>query len=304
MKISLDKYLAESFIDENEIYKKDVRDSDNNVIAIKGKDYSAAEFRKIVKQFPEVSNYYSKDVIDVAKAISKKYKLRFVYTIGRQEWNYGGHVTVTARLAGFDQSKSPIVLHSGRASRSQYYNFEFPFKGLWISDSGWLFSDRSVSGYGNIYDMSIMNTTPKTIGQISMVLDAYEKKHGSPFNQREAVKALKKHSVARSRASKMWNTWENGKKGQRFDNAYTRAKEYGRKFGIEMRRPKVNHDEKEIHLYNNSPRELRHPDEYGERAYKMLDSKDYNRYEVAFSKCMQYLEDIAKKMGYNFVASA
>ena len=68
--------------------------------------------------------------------------------------------------------------------------------------------------------------------------------------------------------------------------------------------PYIRSAEKKIYYKTDEPRELRHPDEYGDSADKMLGMKEYDKYEKAQAKISDLIEAFCKKHGYRFVWAA
>ena len=92
----------------------------------------------------------------------------------------------------------------------------------------------------------------------------------------------------------------------RIEKQYDIAKESGRKAHrrIELRMPYIRTAEKKVYYKTDEPRELRHPDEYGESAYNIIDGKDYAKYEAAQAKVSDMIEKFCKKHNFEFVWAA
>ena len=121
--------------------------------------------------------------------------------------------------------------------------------------------------------------------------------NGVPFDLKGAIAAEK----IRVKAVAAWRKIE-----PKVEKQYDIAKEAARNAhrGISIRMPYIRSAEKRVYYKTDEPRELRHPDEYGDRAYDVLDGKDYTKYENAQAKISDTIEAFCKKHGYEFVWAA
>ena len=87
---------------------------------------------------------------------------------------------------------------------------------------------------------------------------------------------------------------------------YNIAKESARKAhrDIQIRAPYIRTGDKTVYYKTDEPREIRHPDEYGDRALAIIDGKDYAKYEAAQSKISDMIESFVAKHGFKFVWAA
>ena len=129
------------------------------------------------------------------------------------------------------------------------------------------------------------------------VFKDFERVNGVPFDLKGAIAAEK----IRVKAVAAWRKIE-----PKVEKQYDIAKEAARNAhrGISIRMPYIRSAEKRVYYKTDEPRELRHPDEYGDRAYDVLDGKDYTKYENAQAKISDIIEAFCKKHGYEFVWAA
>ena len=129
------------------------------------------------------------------------------------------------------------------------------------------------------------------------VFKDFEIVNGEPFDLKGAIANEK----ARKKVVAAWNKLE-----PKVEKQYDIAKEAARNAhrGISIRMPYIRSAEKRVYYKTDEPRELRHPDEYGDRAYDILDGKDYIKYEKAQAKISDLIEPFCKKHGYEFVWAA
>jgi hypothetical protein len=125
----------------------------------------------------------------------------------------------------------------------------------------------------------------------------FERVNGVPFDLKGAIAAEK----IRVKAVAAWRKIE-PKVEKQYDIAKEAARNAHRQINIRM--PYIRSAEKRVYYKTDEPRELRHPDEYGDRAYDIIDGKDYAKYEAAQAKISDLIEAFCKKHGYEFVWAA
>ena len=137
----------------------------------------------------------------------------------------------------------------------------------------------------------------KFMEDIVGIFKDFERVNGQPFDLKGAVAAEK----IRKKAVSAWEKIE-----PKIEKQYDIAKENSRKAHreISIRMPYLRSAEKRVYYKTDEPRELRHPDEYGDGADAALSSKEYTKYENAQAKISDIIEAFCKKHGYEFVWAA
>lgn len=269
-----------------------------------GEPYTLRQFIKIAKKSAEGKESY-KGSYNFGKGIKLAEYLRknmpgglankMKATVYRSAWNYGENLTVTIRLKAGD--KEIFSFSSANSTRQPTYSFSDIFKGtIKPSNPGKpIYKDWGMGVVHGSYQ-SISNFE-EFMSDIVGVFKDFERVNGQPFDLKGAIAAEK----IRVKAVAAWRKIE-----PKVEKQYDIAKEAARNAhrGITIRMPYLRSAEKRVYYKTDEPRELRHPDEYGERAYDVLDGKDYTKYENAQSKISDLIEAFCKKHGYEFVWAA
>ena len=269
-----------------------------------GEPYTLRQFVKIAKKSAEGKEAY-KGTYNFGKGIKLAEYLRknmpgglankMKATVYRSAWNYGENLTVTIRLKAGD--KEIFSFSSANSTRQPRYSFSDIFKGtIKPSNPGKpIYKDWGMGVVHGSYQ-SISNFE-EFMSDIVGVFKDFERVNGQPFDLKGAIAAEK----IRVKAVAAWRKIE-----PKVEKQYDIAKEAARNAHrhITIRMPYLRSAEKRVYYKTDEPRELRHPDEYGERAYDVLDGKDYTKYENAQSKISDLIEAFCKKHGYEFVWAA
>ena len=269
-----------------------------------GEPYTLRQFIKIAKKSAEgkkaykgsynfgkgiqLAEYLRKNLPGIAKSMKAK-----VY---RSAWNYGGNLTVTIELRGKSYSQQIFSFNSANSTRQPTYSFATMFNGtIKPSDPG---KRQTDFGMGTIHgSYQSISSFDKFMEDIVGVFNDFERVHGKPFDVKTALAEFKKEDKIRA----AWNKLE-----PKVEKQYAIAKENARKVSrwIELRSPRLNVGDKAVYYKTDEPRELRHPDEYGDSADRMLNMKEYDKYEKAQAKISDLIEPFCKKFGLEFVWAA
>ena len=269
-----------------------------------GEPYTLRQFIKIAKKSAEGKKAY-KGSYNFGKGIQLAEYLRknmpgglankMKATVYRSAWNYGGNLTVTIKLKAGD--KEIFSFSSANSTRQPTYSFSDIFKGtIKPSNPGKpIYKDWGMGVIHGSYQS--ISSFDEFMSDIVGVFKDFERVNGVPFDLKGAIAAEK----IRVKAVAAWRKIE-----PKVEKQYDIAKEAARNAhrGISIRMPYIRSAEKRVYYKTDEPRELRHPDEYGERAYDVLDGKDYTKYENAQSKISDLIEAFCKKHGYEFVWAA
>ena len=269
-----------------------------------GEPYTLRQFIKIAKKSAEgkkayqgsynfgkgiqLAEYLRKNIPSIAKSMKAK-----VY---RSAWNYGENLTVTIELGGNSYNQTIFSFNSANSTRQPNYSFAKMFNGtIKPSDPG---TRQTDFGMGTIHGsyQSISNFD-KFMEDIVGVFNDFERVHGKPFDVKTALIEFKKEDKIKAEWAKL---------EPKIMKQYNIAKENSRKVSrwIEIRSPRLSIGDKAVYYKTDEPRELRHPDEYGDSADRMMSSKDYTKYENAQAKISDLLEPFCKKHGFEFVWAA
>lgn len=269
-----------------------------------GEPYTLRQFIKIAKKSAEgkdaykrqsnfgkgilLAEYLRKNIPGIAKSMKA--------TVYRSAWNYGGNLTVTIALRGKSYSQQIFKFSSSNSTRQPNYSFTTMFNGtIKPSDPGTRETDFDMGTIHGSYQ-SISNFD-KFMEDIVGVFNDFERVHGKPFDVKTALAEFK----AQDKIKADWAKLE-----PKIDKQYDIAKENAKKVSrwIELRSPRLSISNKAVYYKTDEPRELRHPDEYGDSADRMLSSKEYIKYENAQAKISDLIEPFCKKHGYEFVWAA
>ena len=289
-----------SFINESDVYDEQTRE----LLFADQTEYTLRQFIKIAKKSVEGKEQYKRQSnfgkgIKLAEYLRKnmpgglanKMKAR-VY---RNAWNYGGNLEVSIKLKAGD--KDIFYFGSANSTRQPRYSFSELFNGtIKPSYPGKpIYKDRGMGTVHGSYQ-SISNFE-EFMADIVGVFKDFERVNGEPFDLKGAIANEK----ARKKVVAAWNKLE-----PKVEKQYDIAKENASKvsYYIKLRMPYIRSAEKKIYYKTDEPRELRHPDEYGDSADKMLGMKEYDKYEKAQAKISDLIEAFCKKHGYRFVWAA
>ena len=269
-----------------------------------GDDYTLRQFIKIAKKSQEGKKMYKGDYnfgkgIKLAEYLRKNMPgglaNKMKATVYRSAWNYGGNLTVTIKLKAGDQDI--FSFNSANSTRQPTYSFSDIFKGtIKPSNPGKpIYKDWGMGVIHGSYQS--ISQFDKFMEDIVGVFKDFERVNGQPFDLKGAVAAEK----ARVKVVAAWKKLE-----PKIEKQYDIAKENSRKAHREIiiRMPYIRSAEKRVYYKTDEPRELRHPDEYGDYAEKVLSSKEYTKYENAQAKISDLIEPFCKKHGYEFVWAA
>lgn len=269
-----------------------------------GEPYTLRQFIKIAKKSAEgkrsyngsynfgkgikLAEYLRANIPHIAKSMTAK-----VY---RSAWNYGENLTVTIELGGKSYNQTIFRFNSADSTRQPNYSFATMFNGtIKPSNPG---EPETQFGMGTIHGsyQSISNFD-KFMEDIVGVFNDFERVHGVPFDVKTALAEFKKQDKIRADWAKL---------EPKIEKQYAIAKENARKVSrwIELRSPRLSIADKAVYYKTDEPRELRHPDEYGDSADRMMSSKEYIKYENAQAKISDLIEPFCKKHGFEFVWAA
>ena len=269
-----------------------------------GEPYTLRQFIKIAKKSAEGKEAY-KGTYNFGKGIKLAEYLRknmpgglankMKATVYRSAWNYGENLTVTIKLKAGD--KEIFSFSSANSTRQPTYSFSDIFKGtIKPSNPGKpIYKDWGMGVVHGSYQS--ISSFDEFMSDIVGVFKDFERVNGVPFDLKGAIAAEK----IRVKAVAAWRKIE-----PKVEKQYDIAKEAARNAHrhITIRMPYLRSAEKRVYYKTDEPRELRHPDEYGDSAYDVLDGKDYTKYENAQAKISDIIEAFCKKHGYEFVWAA
>jgi len=269
-----------------------------------GEPYTLRQFVKIAKKSAEGKEAY-KGTYNFGKGIKLAEYLRknmpgglankMKATVYRSAWNYGENLTVTIKLKAGD--KEIFSFSSANSTRQPTYSFSDIFKGtIKPSNPGKpIYKDWGMGVVHGSYQS--ISSFDEFMSDIVGVFKDFERVNGVPFDLKGAIAAEK----IRVKAVAAWRKIE-----PKVEKQYDIAKEAARNAHrhITIRMPYIRSAEKRVYYKTDEPRELRHPDEYGDRAYDIIDGKDYAKYEAAQAKISDLIEAFCKKHGYEFVWAA
>jgi len=285
------KSLNEKFI---------VDEKSNDVLFDSEKLYSISQFIRIAKKSVEGKDAYDRDSnfgkgIKMAEHLKKHLSQhKFTCRVYRTEWNYGGNLVVTIELKGKSFREEVFSYNSANSTRQPNYSFAKMFNGtIKPSAPGKVINDWGMGTIHGSYQ-SISNYD-KFMTDVVGIFNDYERVNGEAFDMKIAMAKFKT-------AAKIKGDWD--KLFPRIEKEYSTAKQLGRKVNryIEMRMPRLDANAKAVYFKHSEPRELRHPEEYGE--VPELETKEYAKYEKHISKMTELIETFTKKYGFDFVWAA
>jgi len=283
--------LFEQFINEELIIDK----IDKKAIFHDQEYMTLSKFLSICKKSSEGKAEIKSDSnfgkgIRMAEHLKKNSKLAFQVKVYRSEWNTGGNLVATISLKG-DDTRSFFEFNSNSSTRSPQYMFGEVFKGIKDSAGKPFETHAMYGGFKSISDFKgVMNDVIHSFND-------YERVNGTPFDLKSAVKVQKA-------GQKLRTEWR--KASTKIDKIYNEAKDAAEivSFEISMRSPDLRDNNSVIFFKHDEPRELRHPEEYGERAEAMMSTKAYSKYENAISKVSDLCQKFADKHKIEFIWAA
>ena len=269
-----------------------------------GEPYTLRQFIKIAKKSAEgkeaykgsynfgkgikLAEYLRKNIPAIAKSMKA--------TVYRSAWNYGENLTVKIELGGKSYNQTIFKFDSANSTRQPTYSFSTMFNGaIKPSDPGSPVRDFGMGVIHGSYQ-SISNFD-KFMSDVVGIFNDFERLHGRPFDMKTALAEFKANDKIRAAWSKL---------EPKIDKQYAIAKENAKKVSgwIELRSPRLSIADKTVYYKTDEPRELRHPDEYGDSADRMMSMKEYTKYENAQAKISDLIEPFCKKFGLEFVWAA
>lgn len=263
------------------------------------KEYTLSQFIKIAKGSVEGKHAYDGSYnfgkgIKLAEALKKSLgHLPFKCRVGRNAWNYGGNLYVLIELGGKSYREDMFQFNSANSTRQPSYSFSPIFQGTTKASTGEVVKDWNMGTIHGSYQS--ISKFDEFIGDVIHVFNDYQRVNGEPFSFKSAMKIFKEKAKLRQ----AWNKIE-----PKVEKEYYAAKETARKVNrwISMRMPRFNEDKKTVYFKHDEPRELRHPDEYGE--VPELETKEYDKYEKHIAKMTDMIEKFCNKFGVEFVWAA
>ena len=276
-----------------------IDEKSNKVIFDSDKTYTLSQFIKIAKGSVEGKHAYDGDYnfgkgIKLAEALKKSLgHLPFQCRVGRNAWNYGGNLYVSIELRGKSYREIMFRFNSANSTRQPSYSFSPLFQGTTKASTGEVVKDWDMGTIHGSYQS--ISKFDEFIGDIVHVFNDYERVNGEAFSFKSAMKIFKEKAKLRE----AWNKLE-----PKVEKEYMAAKSMAKKVNrwISMRMPRFEEDKKTVYFKHDEPRELRHPDEYGE--VPELETKEYDKYEKHISKMTDMIEKFCSKFGIEFVWAA
>lgn len=289
------------FLNEGEgtvLYDKETREP----IFVQGEEMTLSKFLANARKSQECKKQYKGDYnfgkgMKMAEALKKNLNhLPFKCTVYRSAWNYGENLTVTIKLSGKSYREEMFSFSSADSTRQPRYSFSPIFNGTTkLSNDNKVEKEWSMGVVHGSYQ-SISNFD-KFMEDVVHVFNDYERVNGVPFSFKSAMKTFKEKAKLRQAWAKI---------EPKVDAEYKKAKEASRNVSrwIEMKWPRFESDKKTVYFKHDEPRELRHPDEYGDSADKMMSTKDYANYEKHIGKMTDMIQKFCDKFGCEFVWAA
>ena len=290
--------LFEAFINEDIIV-----DSKTQAVLFDSNDsYNLSQFLKICKTSTE-----AKEALGYSSNFGKGQKMaeflkknlsqhKFQCRVNRSEWNYGGNLMVTIELKGNDYKSVVFRFSSNDSTRQPQYSFSELFDGTIKPSSGRVENEWGTGIVHGSYQS--ISKFDEFMSDIVGVFNDYQRVNGQAFDMKTALAQFKVND-------KILSEW-NALKDKKILKQYEIAKENARKAhrDISLREPYIETSTKTVYYKTDEPRELRHPDEYGERADKIMSSKEYGNYEKAQTNISDLIYAFCKKHGFEFVWAA
>ena len=265
--------------------------------------YTLRQFLKIAKKSPECKKMY-KGSYNFGKGMKLAEKLRkelpqhkFQCRVYRTQWNYGGNLVLTIELKGKDYKSKVFKFNSADSTRQPNYSFSELFNGtIKPSNSPDIEDDWGMGIIHGSYQS--ISKYDEFMDDIVGVFNDYERVNGEPFDMKSALARFK----ANDKILKEWLKLKESKILKQYEIAKANANKVS--YAIKLREPYIETSKKKVYYKTDEPRELRHPDEYGERAERMMSTKEYGKYETAQAKLSDIIEKFCTKHGFEFVWAA
>lgn len=284
-------------INENKVVDKETEDE----IFDSETYYTISKVLAIARKSKECKEQYKRETnfgngLQMAERLKKEFpKIQFRCRVYRSEWNYGGNLCLAIDLRGKSWKHEVFKFSSNNSTRRPNYSFAKLFNGT---------KKVSTNEVEDEWGMGIVHGSYQSISSFDKFMDDvvgvfkdYKRVNGVEFDMKTILAGFKVND-------KILAEWTRLK--PRIEKQYDIAKASGRKAHrrIELRMPYIRTAEKKVYYKTDEPRELRHPDEYGESAYNIIDGKDYAKYEAAQAKVSDMIEKFCKKHNFEFVWAA
>ena len=294
------KFIKE--IDLHKINESIVKDEETMDFLYDSEEhYTISKFLAIARKSQECKKQYSGDYnfgkgMKMADKLKKELPhLKFQCRVYRNAWNYGGNLEVSIFLRGKDYKSEVFKYNSADSTKKPRYSFSDVFNGTKKP------SDNTVEkdwGMGIIHgSYQSISRYDEFMDDVVGVFNDYQRVNGKPFDMKSVLADFK----IKQKISAQWSKLE-----PKIMKQYNIAKESARKAhrDIQIRAPYIRTGDKTVYYKTDEPREIRHPDEYGDRALAIIDGKDYAKYEAAQSKISDMIESFVAKHGFKFVWAA
>ena len=263
--------------------------------------YTISKVLAIARKSKECKEAYKRESnfcngLQMAERLKKEFpKIQFKCRVYRSEWNYGGNLCLSIELRGKSWKHEVFKFQSNNSTRKPNYSFAKLFNGTKKVSTGKVEDDWGMGTVHGSYQS--ISSFDKFMDDVVGVFKDYKRVNGVEFDMKTILAGFKAND-------KILAEWTRLK--PRIEKQYDIAKASGRKAHrrIELRMPYIRTAEKKVYYKTDEPRELRHPDEYGESAYNIIDGRDYAKYEAAQAKVSDMIEKFCKKHNFEFVWAA
>ena len=263
--------------------------------------YTISKVLAIARKSKECKEAYKRESnfgngLQMAESLKKEFpKIQFRCRVYRSEWNYGGNLCLAIDLRGKSWKHEVFKFSSNNSTRRPNYSFAKLFNGTKKVSTGKVEDEWGMGIVHGSYQS--ISSFDKFMDDVVGVFKDYKRVNGVEFDMKTILAGFKAND-------KILAEWTRLK--PRIEKQYDIAKASGRKAHrrIELRMPYIRTAEKKVYYKTDEPRELRHPDEYGESAYNIIDGRDYAKYEAAQAKISDMIEKFCKKHNFEFVWAA
>ena len=263
--------------------------------------YTISKVLAIARKSKECKEAYKRESnfgngLQMAERLKKEFpKIQFKCRVYRSEWNYGGNLCLSIELRGKSWKHEVFKFQSNNSTRKPNYSFAKLFNGTKKVSTGKVEDEWGMGIVHGSYQS--ISSFDKFMDDVVGVFKDYKRVNGVEFDMKTILAGFKAND-------KILAEWTRLK--PRIEKQYDIAKASGRKAHrrIELRMPYIRTAEKKVYYKTDEPRELRHPDEYGESAYNIIDGRDYAKYEAAQAKVSDMIEKFCKKHNFEFVWAA
>ena len=273
---------------EDEIFDSETYYTISKVLAI------ARKSKECKEQYKRETNFGNG--LQMAERLKKEFpKIQFKCRVYRSEWNYGGNLCLSIELRGKSWKHEVFKFQSNNSTRRPNYSFAKLFNGTKKISTGKVEDEWGMGIVHGSYQS--ISSFDKFMDDIVGIFKDYKRVNGVEFDMKTILAGFKV-------GDKILAEWTRLK--PRIEKQYDIAKASGRKAHrrIEIRMPYIRTAEKKVYYKTDEPRELRHPDEYGQSAYDIIDGRDYAKYEAAQAKVSDMIEKFCKKHNFRFVWAA